>query len=312
MRHDVAGATIALVGVGRAGRAFARSWTMAGGSIVLVARDPAAARAFARRLSRAKVRSLGGRDAGSIAGDVLVLAVPDDAISPLARRLAGRVAARFAFHFSGALGSAELAPLRSGGAKLGSLHPLRAFSGAPAESWQGVFVAVEGDDDAATAAMRMCRRIGARPRRLATSGKPLYHAAATLAAGGAASLVSIATKLWREAGFPEAEGRKALAGLAAGAVDAVGRLAFERALTGPVARRDVETVRLHCRALEPWPEIGELYALLARETLRRTGGRGREREIAAALAGDGADRRPRAPGASPSTAKQSDKGGRTG
>jgi predicted short-subunit dehydrogenase-like oxidoreductase (DUF2520 family) len=312
VRQDLAKATIALVGVGRAGRAFARSWTAAGGSIVLVARAPASARAFARRLPRARVRSLGGGEVTTIAGDVLVLAVPDDAIAPLARRLVGRVAARFAFHFSGALGSGELAPLRSGGAKLGSLHPLRAFTGAPAESWRGALVAVEGDDDAVTAALRMCRRIGARPRRLATSGKPLYHAAATLAAGGAASLISVATRLWREAGLSEAEGRKALAALAAGALDAVGRFAFEQALTGPVARRDVETVRLHGRALEPWPEIRELYALLAGETLRRTAGRGREREIAAALAGDGAGRRPRSPRASRSTAKQSDKGGRTG
>jgi predicted short-subunit dehydrogenase-like oxidoreductase (DUF2520 family) len=281
---DVVKSRIVLVGPGRVGRAFARSWTGAGGSIVLFARDAAGARAFAASLPRTEVQALD--EIGTLAGDILVLSVPDDAIRPLAERLGARVACRFAFHFSGALGSRELAPLSSAGAKLGSLHPLRAFSGAATESWESAFVAVEGEEPAATVGERLCRHAGARPHRLAAADKPLYHAAATLAAGGAASLLSLASRLWVEAGLSEDEGRTALAELSAGAVDAVGRLPFDRVLTGPVARRDVETVRLHRDALRPWPEQAALYALLARETLRRTAGRGREEEIGRILAPD--------------------------
>ena len=282
MTQDVATTSIVLVGPGRAGRAFARSWTRAGGSIVLVARDAPAARAFAREVSRAEVVALDSRV--TFAGDVFILAVPDDAIGPLARRLARRLACRFGFHFSGALGSTELAPLADVGAKLGSLHPLRVFSGSKEDDWNDAFVAVEGDEPAARMAVRLSRHVGARPHRLSAGGKPLYHAAATLAAGGTASLLSFATRLWTRAGLAEEEGKSALAGLAAGAVDAVARLPFEKALTGPVARRDVETVRLHRDALAPWPELARLYGLLARETLRATEGRGREAEIASILA----------------------------
>lgn len=281
MGGNVTNLTVVLVGPGRAGRAFARSWTRAGGSIVLVARDAAAARAFAREIPRAKVLALDARL--RLAGDAVVLSVPDDAIAALARRLAGRVACRFAFHFSGALGSRELAPLSSGGAKLASMHPLRAFSGSPDDGWDDAFVAVEGEEPAARMAVRLCRHVGARPHRLAAAGKPLYHAAATLAAGGSASLLSFATRLWTKAGLSEEEGKAVLAGLAAGAVDAVARLPFERALTGPVARRDVETVRLHRDALAPWPELARLYELLAKETLRATKGRGREAQIRSVL-----------------------------
>jgi predicted short-subunit dehydrogenase-like oxidoreductase (DUF2520 family) len=281
LAEDLAGARIILVGPGRAGRAFARSWTSAGGSIVLIARDVAPARSFARRLDRAEVAPLDGR--ALLAGDVAILSVPDDAIAPVAARLAGHLACRFAFHFSGALGSDTLAPLSEAGARLGSLHPLRAFSGSPEESWAGAFVAVEGEEPAARAGLDLCRRIGARPRRLPPDGKVLYHAAATLAAGGSASLLSFAARLWSQAGLDEEEGRVALAALAAGALEAVGKLPFERALTGPVARRDVATVRLHRDALAGQPELAGLYALLARETLRRTPGRGREREISALL-----------------------------
>jgi predicted short-subunit dehydrogenase-like oxidoreductase (DUF2520 family) len=284
MADDIAKTTILLVGPGRAGRAFARSWTGAGGSIVLVARDPGPARAFAAGLPRAEVRSLDDRR--TFSGDVALLSVPDDAIHSLALRLGGRVACRFAFHFSGALASRELAPLSSAGASLGSLHPLRAFSGAATDSWASAFVAVEGEEPAAQIGEQLCRQAGARPRRVAAADKPLYHAAATIAAGGAASLLSFASRLWVAAGLSEEEGRTALAELSAGAVNAVERLPFDRALTGPVARRDVETVRLHRDALTTWPEHAALYALLASETLRRTPGRGHEEEIARILARD--------------------------
>ncbi|HEY6064831.1 MAG TPA: DUF2520 domain-containing protein, partial [Thermoanaerobaculia bacterium] len=272
------------VGPGRAGRAFARSWTGAGGSIRLVARDLEAARAFAATIPGTEVGPLDGED--RLAGDVLVLAVPDDAIRSLAQRLAGRADFRFAFHFSGARDSRELAPLASGGAELGSLHPLRAFSGSDSDGWESAFVAVEGEDSAMEVAESLCRRVGARPHRIAAADKPLYHAAATLAAGGVASLLSLATRLFLDVGLSEEDGRAALADLSAGAVEAIERMPFEQALTGPVARRDVETVRLHWRALKRWPEQAALYALLAAETLRRTPGRGREAEIARIFAPD--------------------------
>ena len=104
--------TIVLVGPGRAGRAFARSWTAAGGSIVLAARDVAGARSFARDIERVEVLALDKRR--TLAGDVVILAVPDDAIAPLAERLSRRVACRFAFHFSGARAASELAAFSRG------------------------------------------------------------------------------------------------------------------------------------------------------------------------------------------------------
>jgi predicted short-subunit dehydrogenase-like oxidoreductase (DUF2520 family) len=181
------------------------------------------------------------------------------------------------------LTSGALAPLSSTGARLGSLHPLRAFTGLPQDDWRDAFVAVEGDPPAADAAEAICRRIDARPHRISAAGKPLYHLAATLAAGGSASLLSLAARVWSEAGLEEEEGRVALAGLARTAVEAAGRLPFEEALTGPVARRDVATVRLHRTAIAGRSDLAYLYAILAKETLRRTPGRGSEREIAEIL-----------------------------
>ena len=49
------------------------------------------------------------------APDVLVLAAPDDALAPLAARISPRGRWRFAFHFSGAIGSTVLEPLAASG-----------------------------------------------------------------------------------------------------------------------------------------------------------------------------------------------------
>jgi len=279
--EDLSKATVVLVGPGRAGRAFARSWTAAGGRLVLAARDPARAILPGKNVPGVEVRDLEG--GGALDADVLVLAVPDDALAELAARMSSRGRWRFAFHFSGAVTSRVLSPLAASGATPGSLHPLRAFTGLPHDDWRDAFVAVEGEPSAEDAAEAICRRIAARPHRIAASGKPLYHLAATLAAGGSASLLSLAVRAWSDAGLDEEEGRVALAELASTAIEAVGRLPFDEALTGPVARRDVATVRLHRAALADRPELASLYALLAAETLRRTPGRGREQEISGIL-----------------------------
>src|SRR6476619_1418766 len=253
MSEDFSNARILLVGPGRAGRAFARSWTGAGGSLTIAARDPTPAGIPGIDPAAVTVVSL---DA-----DGLLLAVPDDSLAPLAARLSSRGRWRAALHFSGALASGVLAPLAGAGASLGSLHPLRAFTGLPGDDWRDAFVAVEGEPEAVAAAETICTSIGARPHPIRAENKPLYHLAATLAAGGTASLLSLAARAWRDAGLDEDQGRVALAGLARTAVEAVSRLPFDGALTGPVARRDVATILLHRAALAGRPELAKIYGL---------------------------------------------------
>jgi predicted short-subunit dehydrogenase-like oxidoreductase (DUF2520 family) len=272
------GSTLILVGPGRAGSALARSWNAAGGRLrAVVARTPASAEAAGLRLGAEA--SLPVEGAAGLEADVLVLAVPDDAIEAVAFSLAGRVSTRWVFHLSGALEAGVLEPFRKTGAAIGSLHPLAPFTGKEGETWRGAFIAVEADGDAAAEGERLARELGGRGHRIGASGKPLYHAAATLAAGGTAALLAIATKLWQNAGLPEAEARGALSLLSRRAAEAVGSMPFAEALTGPIARRDVGTLRAHTKALRENPEAAALYAALAEETLRQTPGRGSEEAI---------------------------------
>lgn len=217
--------------------------------------------------------------------DVVVLAVPDDAIAPVAADLAPKLPCRFALHLSGALGSEALAPFARAGAEVASAHPVRPFTGAPDEDWRGAFVAVEGEPRAVELAEAVATAVGARPHRLASANRALYHASATLAAGGAAAVVSIAVRGWVAAGIPEDVARETLAGLASRATAAVGARNFAEAFTGAVARRDAGTVRAHVDALAGDARGLALYRALADEILLRTAGAGREAEIRAILDG---------------------------
>jgi predicted short-subunit dehydrogenase-like oxidoreductase (DUF2520 family) len=239
------------------------------------------------------VREIGGgvpavTDFVSPSGEVLVLAVSDDALPAVSRaiaeRVAGRTAVRLAFHLSGALPAAAIGALRSPATAVGSFHPLRAMTGAAGETLAGAFVAIEGDPEACAAGLRFAAVLGADGHRIAADAKSLYHAGATLAAGGTVALISLAARAWSAAGLPEEQSRTALAGLAGNAAAGAAARPFDDALTGAVARRDLGTVRAHRDALAPFPELLRLYALLAAETLARTPGRGREDEIRALLA----------------------------
>ena len=283
---------LALAGAGRAGRAFARSWIGAGGRIAFVIRRDAKT---APPPELAGVPSVVVKAAGSEPGtehcDVLVLAVSDDAIESVAAELAGRLSCGIGLHLSGALPGEALAPLARRGAAVGSLHPVRPFTGAAGEDWRGSFVAVEGDARAVETATAIARAVGARPHNLSTSAKPLYHAAASLAAGGTAAVVSVAVEAWKAAGVPEDTAREVLSGLAERAVAATGRRPFREAFTGAVARRDVGTVRAHTEALSRYPGALELYRAFAEEILRRTHGLGKEQEIRDVLARVGSSER---------------------
>jgi predicted short-subunit dehydrogenase-like oxidoreductase (DUF2520 family) len=273
--------SVVLVGPGRAGRAFARSWIGAGGRIAGIVVRASGSQA-PDAVSGAKVYN--AEDASLPSCDLAILAVPDDAIAAVAEALGGRLSCRFAFHLSGALSSDALAAFRRHGAAVASLHPVRPFTGSAGEDWRGAFIAVEGDDLAAAAAIEIARTLGAQPHRLEASEKPLYHAAASLAAGGTAAVISVAVRAWVAAGIPEDVAREALAGLASRAAAAVQAGPFADAMTGAVARRDVGTVRAHAATLAASPDALLLYRLLAGEILARTDGRGREEEIRRLLA----------------------------
>jgi len=202
--------------------------------------------------------------------DVLLLAIPDDGIAETAAALAaqGRVGAgQVVLHLSGALSKEALVALAASGAALGSLHPLQTLSDpatAP-ERLKGAVATVEGDPRAVEAASGLARDIGMVPVPIPSDQKPLYHAAAVFASNFLVALAGVAQRLFVSAGLPEAVARTALTSLMAGALENLRAAGPAEALTGPVARGDVDTIRRHLEALKG--QDAELYRVLSRAAL---------------------------------------------
>jgi len=224
---------------------------------------------------------------------VIILAVPDDAIGPLARVLAdaGTIGSQqVVLHLSGVHGQEALGPLVGSRAALGSLHPLQTISDPEraAERLKGAWAAVEGMPRAVEAAERLAQDVGLRPFRIASQAKPMYHAGAVFASNYFVAVEAVAQRLLRHAGLTDAEAWQALRPLVEGTLENLARLGPVGALTGPVARGDEATVRRHVEALTQ--DDAALYRVLGRAALELAQKRGMDEatatRVAAALATD--------------------------
>lgn len=203
---------------------------------------------------------------------VVVLAVSDDALAGCVADLARSAAfvpGRVVLHLSGVLTSDVLAPLGALGARTGSMHPLIAFSSEPslvARQFRGATFALEGDIAAVAIADAIVRRLGGSPVTLAPELKPLYHAGAVFASNYLVTLVAVAARLLEDAGIAGEGALAALVPLARATLENLEASGPVAALTGPVARGDVATVRRHLMSLRH--ADAELYRAVGRETLK--------------------------------------------
>ena len=219
---------------------------------------------------------------------VIILAVPDDAIRPLAGVLAdaGTIGSQqVVLHLSGVHGQEALGPLVGSRAALGSLHPLQTISDpeSAAERLKGAWAAVEGMPRAVEAAERLAQDVGLRPFRIASQAKPMYHAGAVFASNYFVVVEAVAQRLLRHAGLTDAEAWQALRPLVEGTLENLARLGPSGALTGPVARGDEATVRRHVEALTQ--DDAALYRVLGRAALELAQKRGMDEGLAARIAG---------------------------
>ena len=221
-----------VVGPGRAGLSFSRALSASGWIDVGV-------------LGR-------GDDVGDAAADVdvVLIAVPDDAIAEVARSIEPGSAA--VVHLSGAKSLSVLEPH----VRRASVHPLVSLpdseTGA-ARLKAGATFAVAGDP----VAQRIVSALEGRPITVVEELRPLYHAAASVAANHLVVLCAQVERLAVAAGVPP-EAYWELMASTLGNVATVGATA---ALTGPASRGDVATIGAHLAAMDR--EEHELYLALA-------------------------------------------------
>jgi predicted short-subunit dehydrogenase-like oxidoreductase (DUF2520 family) len=237
--------TFALVGPGRAGTSVALALAGRGWAAVAVAGrslDAASTRAVAERLGAPAAEVA---DAGREA-DLVIVATPDADITEAAAILAPELrAGALVVHLSGASTLHELdgVLLARPDVEVGSLHPLQSLPSAVvgAERLAGSWCAVDGSPRVEKLAVTL----GMRPFRVEAADRVRYHAAACVASNHVVALLGQVERLAAHVGVPF----EAFLPLVRGTVDNVDELGANAALTGPVARGDIETVARHLDAL---------------------------------------------------------------
>jgi predicted short-subunit dehydrogenase-like oxidoreductase (DUF2520 family) len=276
-QHSEAGEppVIGIVGAGAVGTALGVALSRAGWPIHAVASRDAGHRERFRSLVEVN-RAFVDPEPLVEEVELIILAVPDDVIAPLAKGLR-MYSGQAMIHTSGAVGAEVLAPAMAAGTQIGSFHPLVAFADTEraVAALHGATVAIEADDELAAMLGSMAEAIGATPVRLASGSKSAYHAAAVLAAGGFVALLDAIAELGSVAGLDEAGALAIYGPLIEGTLGNARALGIRAALTGPITRGDLGTLDSHLATLAAHaPAVLELYVAAGRREIALAEGRG--------------------------------------
>lgn len=221
-----------------------------------------------------KVVRRGGWKKTRLDARVIWVCVPDGAIAEVAEQIAERACAtrgenglrgQMVVHSSGAMPVDVLEAARRAGAKVAGVHPVMSFPTRRVVPLGGVMFGVEARDTAIRRELNaLVRRLGGVPFAVKAEKKALYHAAGVMASPLLVAELTAAMETARLAGLNAKMAAKWVQALAEASAKNVFARGPERSFSGPFARGDVETIRLHLRALEKHPVLTDVYGALGR------------------------------------------------
>ncbi len=200
--------------------------------------------------------------------EVLFITTQDGMLRLAAEELSRRMLFRpgqIWIHCSGSMSSRALQVDQSLPIKYLSLHPLQAFAGIEqaVELLNGTHFGIEGD--AEEVGTEIVGQLGGIPHRLDPEKKTLYHAGAVIASNYLVTLADLAVQLFEQAGIAKEEALESLLPLMKGTLQNLGQVGLPQALTGPIARGDLEVVQSHLKQMPI--KIEPVYRALGLYTL---------------------------------------------
>lgn len=197
--------------------------------------------------------------------DLVFITTSDTAIQGVCDQIAGKGGFRpgqIVVHTSGALPSTILQKAKGKGALIASAHPLQSFADAQAamKIIPSSIFSIEGDQEAIPPLEELIKTLGGIPLPIETRHKPVYHAAAVVASNFLVTIAYLSYTMYEVIGIPQREAAQVLLPLIKGTVNNIEQLGPVKALTGPIARGDVNIIRGHLEALKELdPRFMDIY-----------------------------------------------------
>ena len=261
---------VGVVGAGRVGAVLAAALASAGHEIVAAAGESDASHRRIAELLPGTANEKPSAVARSC--DMLLLTVPDDMLPNVVSVLSASGAIRpgqYVVHTSGRHGLAVLDAARAVGAHPVAMHPAMTFTGTAVDLGRlpgCVFGLTAGPDERAVAE-GLVADLGGRAMWVPEEMRTLYHAGLAHGANHLVTLVTQAMELLAAAGADDPAGtlRPLLTAALDNALDQ-----GDAALTGPIVRGDVNTVRAHLADISAnAPHTLASYVAMARASLDR-------------------------------------------
>lgn len=266
---------VGIIGCGRVGAVMGNALRAAGHALVGVSAGSRASRDRAEAL----LPDAPILDVETIVerAELVLFTVADDALPGLVDGLAklGRFTpGQIVMHCAGRYGTDVLAPAARAGAIPIALHPSLSFTGTSMDlpRLRQATIAVTAAKAVLPIGQALVVEIGAEPIVVPEGDRPLYHSAIAHASNHTVVVLSQALEVLDELGVDNPA--QVLHSLVDASVSNTLQ-SGSRALTGPVSRGDVDTVRAHLDALDEYgvargnPEIALTYRALARATVSR-------------------------------------------
>lgn len=197
-------------------------------------------------------------------GEFVIISVSDDAIEGVCSELSRGIrdlTGHTVVHCSGNHASAILHSAKKAGAATASFHPLKAIKG-DSRSYDGIWFDLEGDDKALKVCEQVCGELGAHSFRIMEEDKIPLHTAAVISSNYMVVLAELVQRVAGVNGMKSEEVLQAMIPLMQHTLDNISKSGPAGALTGPVERGDIHTVKKHLNSLKDQPELITLYRQL--------------------------------------------------
>lgn len=257
---------ISFIGAGKVGTAFGLHLKNKGLDVLGYHSKTSGSASKAAEITQTRILSL---DEVITESNIIFITTPDGEINKVCDYIADNIGfseKHTVIHMSGALESSILVKANEQGANIFSLHPMQSFSGdqSTGSTMENTFFTMEGTGDTKVL-LGLVEGMGNPYRKIESHNKPLYHGAACIASNYLVTLARLSTDILKEIGFTEQQSIEVIAPLMRGTLQNIEKLGVDKALTGPIVRGDIVTVKSHLDNLEALNK--DIYTKLGLATL---------------------------------------------